>query len=55
MSSVNYVNASVTSIYKGLSKKERKLELKFITPINSIILVVLETLDEFDEEGIQYF
>ena len=49
MSSVDYVNESVTKIYEGLSKKERNLDLKSITPMKSTILVVLDISDEFDE------
>ena len=55
MSSVDYINAAVTNVEEGLAKKGRKLDLKETTPMNSTIVVELDTSDELDEEGIQYF
>ena len=54
MSSVDYINASVTNIEGGLAKKGRKLDLKATTPMNSTIAVELDASEELDEEGIQY-
>ena len=55
MSSVDYINAAVTNVEEGLAKKGRKLDLKETTPMNSTIVVELDTSDELDEKGIQYF
>ena len=55
MYSVDYINVAVTNVEEGLANKERKLDLKATTPMNSTIAVKLDTSDELDEEGIQYF
>ena len=55
MSSVDYINAAVANVEAGLVKKGRKLDMKATTPMNSTIAVELDTSNELDEEGIQYF
>ena len=55
MSSVDYINAAFTNVEEGLAKKGRKLDLKETTSMNSTTVVELDTSDELDKEGIQYF